>query len=366
MGDTAMTIRRAWAVVKAPKFQRLVGVLCVATIIFIFLWRNFLSDMVAESRAAWEMMNADSESKHGNVFGANKRVQFSGVTHISIMDAAHLPQSKKSGAGGGKRLIFVGDIHGCMAELEALLAKAKYDPKKDHIIAVGDMINKGPQSLEVVDFLMEHGASCVRGNHEDRVLLMANDYSGNALKIQTAKPESKEESEAAKTLRMQRELAKLLSPEQVNWLNKCPIILKVGELGSHGEIVVVHGGLVPGISLEDQDPMSVMNMRIVNLTTHMPSAKGSEEGSVPWADFWNKYQKLMPIPKSIFGNKHNSHPFKHTTVVYGHDANRGLQIDTYTKGLDSGCVYGRQLSAWVVSDGGKNEIIQVKSRNRSD
>lgn len=364
MDDTSLTIQRAWAVVKAPKFQRLVGVLCIAAVLFVFLWRNFLSDLVAENRAAWEMMNAESEAKHGNVFGTNKRVQFSGVTHISSMDPVYLPKNENSGAGKEKRLIFVGDIHGCMTELEALLAKVKYVPERDHIIAVGDMINKGPHSLEVLDFLMEHGASCVRGNHEDRILLVANDYSGNALKVQISHPDAKEETEGAKKIRMERELAKSLSPEQLEWLNACPVILRVGEVGSHGELVAVHGGLVPGISLEDQDPMSVMNMRIVNLTTHMPSPKDSEAGSVPWADFWNKYQKLKPIPKSIFGNKKSDHPFKHTTVVYGHDAKRGLQIDTYTKGLDSGCVKGGKLTAWVVGDRGKNEIISVKSRNR--
>lgn len=362
--EVVLFARRIWALVKAPKFQRLFAVLCVATILSIFLWRNFLSDMIAENRAAWEMLNADSEAKHGGLFGVNRRVQFSGVTHMDTLNSKYLPSNEKSPAGKEKRLIFIGDIHGCMAELEALLAKTKYSPERDHIIAVGDMISKGPQSLEVIDFLVEHGASCVRGNHEDRILLVANDYSGNALKAQISHPGAKEESEAAKQIRMERELAKSLTPEQLDWLNACPVILKVGEIGSHGDIVAVHGGLVPGIALEDQDPMSVMNMRIVNLTTHMPSSLASEEGSVPWADFWNKYQKLRSVPKSIFGAKHSDPNFKHTTVVYGHDAKRGLQIDTYTKGLDSGCVKGGKLSAWVVGDRGKNEIIQVKSRNR--
>lgn len=366
--DLALTVHRVWAVIKAPKFQRLVGVLCVIAILLLFLWRNFLSDLVIENRAAWEMMNAETEARHGMIFGTNKRVQFSGVTHISTMDAAHLPRNSKSGAQAAKdkRLIFIGDIHGCMNELEALLAKVKYVADKDHIIALGDMINKGPNSLEVIDFLMENGASCVRGNHEDRILLVANDATGNALKAGTDGTDKTIETEAARKIRKERELATSLSPEQLDWLNACPIILRVGELGSHGEIVAVHGGLVPGIALEEQDPMSVMNMRIVNLTTHMPSSEAQEEGSVPWADFWNKYQKLMSVPKTIFFNRPSTHDFKHTTVVYGHDAKRGLQIDTYTKGLDSGCVKGGKLTAWVVGDRGKNEIVQIKSRNRLD
>lgn len=48
------------------------------------------------------------------------------------------------------------------------------------------------------------------------------------------------------------------------------------------------------------------------------------------------------------------------TVVYGHDAKSGLSLKEYTKGLDSGCVKGGKLTALVVSDGGHQEIVQVK------
>lgn len=341
----------------------------ISIVVSILFWRNFLSVFIDENQAAWETINVESEPKRGNIFGSNRRVHFPGMAHIQAMSPDFLPQNHKSKPGDaarGRRLIFIGDIHGCLTELEALLSKIKYQPERDHIITVGDMINKGPNSLGVVDFLMDQGASCVRGNHEDRILLYARDMAGNGLKPQSAHQDLTVETEAAKKSRVERELARSLSPKQLEWLNACPVILRVGELGTHGEIVVVHGGLVPGVSLEDQDPMSVMNMRIVDLTTHVPSEKASQEGSVAWADFWNKYQKLMPAQKSIFGEKHSSHAFKHTTVVYGHDAKRGMQIDTYTKGLDSSCVKGGKLTAWVVGDNGKDEIVQVKSKNRVD
>jgi hypothetical protein len=51
------------------------------------------------------------------------------------------------------------------------------------------------------------------------------------------------------------------------------------------------------------------------------------------------------------------------TVVYGHDASSSLSIRTYTKGLDSGCVKGGKLTALVVEDGGKQDIVQVKCKN---
>lgn len=51
---------------------------------------------------------------------------------------------------------------------------------------------------------------------------------------------------------------------------------------------------------------------------------------------------------------------KMMTVVYGHDARSGLAIEQYTKGLDSGCVKGKQLTALVIEDGGKQNLVHVK------
>lgn len=48
------------------------------------------------------------------------------------------------------------------------------------------------------------------------------------------------------------------------------------------------------------------------------------------------------------------------TVIYGHDSKSGLSLKEYTKGLDTGCVKGGKLTAMVISDGGKQEIVQVK------
>jgi hypothetical protein len=54
------------------------------------------------------------------------------------------------------------------------------------------------------------------------------------------------------------------------------------------------------------------------------------------------------------------------TVVYGHDASSSLNIKEYTKGLDSGCVKGKKLSALVIEDGGKQTVVQVSCKKYSD
>jgi hypothetical protein len=69
-----------------------------------------------------------------------------------------------------KNLIFIGDVHGAFEELLELIDKINYDPLKDHLIFVGDLVAKGPKSIEVVRLIRSLEASCVRGNHDDKVL----------------------------------------------------------------------------------------------------------------------------------------------------------------------------------------------------
>jgi hypothetical protein len=141
-------------------------------------------------------------------------------------------------------------------------------------------------------------------------------------------------------------LAKQFSHKQIAWLKQCPVILRVGHLPTLNNIVVVHGGLVPDIPLDYQDPFQCMNMRTIDLATRMPSE--GREGT-EWAKFWNHRQKKLPEKER-------------TTVIYGHDAKRGLNIKTWSKGLDSNCVKGGYLTALVVGAAGKERVVQVKCK----
>jgi predicted phosphodiesterase len=68
----------------------------------------------------------------------------------------------------------VGDIHGCYRELMELLQKVGYAPRHDNLILVGDLVNKGPHSQQVVAAARAwcEGSFCwvVRGNHDDAAL----------------------------------------------------------------------------------------------------------------------------------------------------------------------------------------------------
>lgn len=181
-----------------------------------------------------------------------------------------------------------------------------------------------------------------------------------------------------------RNLARQLTDEQAEWLNACPVILKVGQIPKMGEVVVVHAGLVPGVEIEKQDPVSVMNMHSIDLETHVPSAsrKGVKWTKVrgqlhcttgsflvycmcfmPCANKPQLFNKDQSLLYSKIKNTVSDPLSKMMTVIYGHDSKIGLSIKSYTKGLDSGCANGGKLTALVISDGGKQEYVQVRCRN---
>ncbi|WP_292992314.1 metallophosphoesterase [Pantoea sp.] len=69
-----------------------------------------------------------------------------------------------------RRIWVAGDIHGCRRELEAQLQHHQFDPQQDLLISVGDIIDRGPDSLGCLALLDEPWFRCVRGNHEEMAL----------------------------------------------------------------------------------------------------------------------------------------------------------------------------------------------------
>ncbi|POR36330.1 Bis(5'-nucleosyl)-tetraphosphatase, symmetrical, partial [Tolypocladium paradoxum] len=106
-------------------------------------------------------------------YGEFARPGMDGLTLMASLPAEYVPTEDN-----GRRLVVVGDIHGMDAELARLLEHVKFSRATDHLVAVGDMVNKGPDSTAVVSRLMALDASAVRGNHEDRVLLARAEADG--------------------------------------------------------------------------------------------------------------------------------------------------------------------------------------------
>ena len=185
--------------------------------------------------------------------------------------------------------------------MENLLAEVQYEATTDHLVFAGDFISKGPSSPAVIDLAMSAHASCVRGNHEDRVLLTYRDlYSHRLTQEQKGKkapppaagmPEdmrqndSQDEDETSEEVNfsrgdaIDRRLAESFTKRQIDYMASCPVILDIGQIKGLGDVHVVHAGLVPGVRLERQDPMGVMHMRTIDLDTHVPSSSAK---GMPW------------------------------------------------------------------------------------
>lgn len=134
--------------------------------------------------------------------------------------------------------------------MKELLQKLEYNKYVDHLVFTGDVVTKGPDSLRVVDFARQHGASCVRGNQDDRILLHHRSLAPAA--SAAGKPQGGELSELDKKVHDEKNLARHMTDEQAAWLDSCPLMLRARDVYGLGDVVVVHAGLVQGVALEQQ------------------------------------------------------------------------------------------------------------------
>ncbi|KAG0173549.1 hypothetical protein DFQ28_002147 [Apophysomyces sp. BC1034] len=237
-----------------------------------------------------------------------------------------------------ERLFVVGDVHGCVNELSELLTKLNYQPEKDQVILAGDLTAKGPDSRGVIRLAQEMGLLCVRGNHDDQVIRFKT-YE-NVHGVQGAKTgEVVNEGNVMDPIKFGDEhdtIARNMTQEEYDFLVGCPLIMELPFMNAR----VVHAGLDPNISdLPKNDPWTVLNIR--NVRKGVPIAANHQ--GTHWTEFWTEAQnKTSPL-----------------IIYYGHDAARGLDLETDTFGLDSRCVYGGELSALELHT---HQLTQIKCK----
>ncbi|MDX1435023.1 MAG: symmetrical bis(5'-nucleosyl)-tetraphosphatase [Gammaproteobacteria bacterium] len=131
----------------------------------------------------------------------------------------------------------IGDVQGCFRELEDLLAAFAYRPGEDRLWFAGDLVNRGPQSLEVLRFVADLGdrASVVLGNHDLNLLAVA---SG----VRKARPSDT----------LDAVLGAADGAALVDWLADRPMLLRDAEL----DCVLVHAGLAPQWSVDDAQALA--------------------------------------------------------------------------------------------------------------
>lgn len=272
----------------------------------------------------------------------------------------------------------VGDIQGCYDELQALLDKLKFDFRTDTIWFVGDLVNRGPRSLEVLRFIKSLGecAVTVLGNHDLHLLAVAYGHE----------PAKKNDT-----------LDNILDAEDreelLYWLRTRPLI-------HHDEIrqiSLVHAGLPPQWSLhkalecayEVEQVLSsdLFNDFLANMYGNLP-AKWDEklQGWDRLRFIINSCTRLRYVNsdtgeleltiKGSPGSQSEQYlpwyrfPDRRTAdckILFGHWSTNGFTTVNNTVCLDSGCIWGGKLTAINVDHmlkTGTPEPISLSCRER--
>ena len=196
--------------------------------------------------------------------------------------------------------LLIGDIHGCYVELQALLEKAGLSDG-DSIIAVGDIVDRGPETPQVLDFFQQTpNARTVMGNHERKHLRGAR----HEVKLSMSQLISRQQFGDA-------------YPDAIAWMGTLPLYIELAEA------IIVHGYLEPGIPLAEQNP-SVM------CGTMGGDKILREHYERPWYEYHTGDKPVI-----VGHNNYNGtdQPFVYNDKVFG---------------LDTDCVHGKPLTGLLL------------------
>lgn len=231
-----------------------------------------------------------------------------------------------------KRTLVVGDVHGCLAELKALLKRAGYRPYKDRLVMCGDLLDRGPDSIGVLRFVRSIGAECVMGNHEEKHLR----YRKHALRAR-ANP--------AYRIPMSKPhpgVHDLLTDEDFAFMESLPLTIDVGR-----NTVVVHGGFSKDCPRWRPQKQSC-RVRYVEPKSRKFVSSSDGFTAAPGTVFWT--EKYLGTKNVLYG--HHSRMEPHKTV---------RPNGVWTLGLDTGCCFGGKLTGyWVES----RKLVSVKATSR--
>ena len=208
------------------------------------------------------------------------------------------------------RTLIIGDVHGCSDELKELLDKIRPVRGVDRVIFIGDLINKGPDSRGVWRQFKAIQAEAVMGNHELRLLEMAEGrWPPGGLLTRTRAQFGPD------------------FPRLVDDLRRWPYVIEAPHF------LAVHAGFYPDRPVWETPPQVLVTIRQWERTGRA-SVTGDDP---PWFEHYH-------------GDK---------LVVFGHWAALGGIIRPNVIGVDTGCVYGGHLTALELPG---RRLIQVKAR----
>lgn len=263
----------------------------------------------------------------------------------------------------------IGDIQGCFDTLQRLLQQIRFEPTRDRLWLVGDLVNRGPRSLQVLRWARDLGDRIVAvlGNHDLHLLLRV---------VGAARKKKRDTLDKALNARDRDAL--------IHWLRHRPLI------HVEGGFAMVHAGLHPAWSIPDAvalaDEVSSM-LRADDWRTRIADIQGDPPA-------WSEELTGAPRARAIagvltrmrvctargqmydFAGPPAQAPAGHVPwfalpearwrdhrVVFGHWSALGLHIDEHCMGLDTGCVWGGMLTALRLDD---EQIFQVPSVEHAD
>lgn len=209
----------------------------------------------------------------------------------------------------------IGDVHGCLRELDALLKLI--DPREeDLLVFVGDLVNRGPDSHGVLERVRNlSGAYCLLGNHELRLLRYHEKGESKGLKPYDYKTIAS------------------LTPEDWAFLKTFHPTLHFPGL----QTLFVHAGFLPDRPWQAQGANIITRIQVL-------SRKG------------NAYGKRSEIPKGVTWMKFwKGPPF----VICGHTPRSKVVRNAWAMCIDTGCVYGGQLTAYELTE---QRLYQVQAQ----
>ena len=262
----------------------------------------------------------------------------------------------------------IGDIQGCMASLDRLLGLIDFRSHVDQLWLVGDLVNRGPRSLDVLRWARDLGGNvtCVLGNHDLHLLARAAGAAGPK-RLDT----------------LDEVLAAPDCDRLIDWLRHRPLI-HIDK--TH---VVVHAGLHPRWTVADAQACASEIERelrgpswrafLTQITQlHGPPPRWNDH--LGGGDRWRAILAYLARARTLradgrvepdFDGRPADAPtgclpwfafpgvaWATHTVIFGHWAALGLDIGPHHVGLDTGCVWGKSLTAIRLDD---RMVFQVKA-----
>jgi bis(5'-nucleosyl)-tetraphosphatase (symmetrical) len=247
----------------------------------------------------------------------------------------------------------IGDVQGCFDELTQLLARVNFE-KTDRLWFVGDLVNRGPKSLDVLRFVRDLGAraATVLGNHDLHLI------------AQHAGVERPHKGDT-----FQDVLDAADGAELIDWLRTQPMT------HMDGTYAMVHAGLLPQWSLEKAAALG-REVSAALAARDYPEFLKNMYGDKPqrWNDALSGWDRLRVIvnamtrmrfcdregridlegkgtePRKGFLRWYHARAREERTLLFGHWSQLGLVVEPHVLGLDSGCVWGGALSALRLED----------------